>query len=633
MKKKYVSTLAGALGIALASAVACSAAPFISDTYNGTGYTKKFMSLEQYRNQDGVDAQLVEFYYHPDASLQTTDQVNIIATPSISYYPTTKNAQAQINMTAGRVFLLAQGSHINNSGCASGAGLTGSSWYVVGEGGTDGAIEPEVHTFINDCYLFNLRNGLPATTNGSIVLDKSVSLAAQHGKVAALTGGGYLEGQAILALGNACNSTGQGLNLRVIKDLNPTCADPTRIVQLSATAPYQNVVLNTEVLQMVKQFEGTANASVWDAELDTDRDFTRFFRAWTAQGWLAGSVEWNGYDLDSSIGADGTFVSLINNQTQGKMACKFRSFIKDDAAAAIEYTMASIPAQPGFDDKYPGASDVDCTTGDHKTWSCSWTGLVGDVTGSSNVTFEMSNDSDYEMSPTPWTLASKTATAPEDQTSGAGAFLWVAGRPTCVNFNQIVGNWWGGLEIIVPYVKAGGSYETYIKLYNRYHSPLDGKNKSAAKIYISNMNQDKNSIVPANRQFSNPALYAIPEGGSWLLTGTAITTEALTDGGAKIATEAELAAGLPIKFLVRVPSQSGNEFNRNRILGDAGDLIGFAPTAALNELLARTTLNNITQKDPYINGTVMITYGPNGTYQKNGQLLFKTFKNGQYGNN
>jgi hypothetical protein len=131
------------------------------------------------------------------------------------------------------------------------------------------------------------------------------------------------------------------------------------------------------------------------------------------------------------------------------------------------------------------------------------------------------------------------------------------------------------------------------------------------------MNQVSDSIVTSITQLAAP-LDSIASKSAVAITGTDLVTAA-------VLTSAEAEYGAPVKFLIRVPSQDGGYTTGN------GSFTAAVQVSAVNTAYDVRTVAKAANVDPYING-VVVQEIPGGT-QRSMSLLFKSFKQGQYGPN
>jgi len=164
-----------------------------------------------------------------------------------------------------------------------------------------------------------------------------------------------------------------------------------------------------------------------------------------------------------------------------------------------------------------------------------------------------------------------------------------------------VGVWYGGVEAIVPFVKSDPAVgaQTYIIFYNRRDVDVP--------VYARAMLQDSAPIVISARE----PIATIPAHGQIKLTADQLQSLLPELAGYN------MANGVPIKFMFRVPSQSLT--NNISLTGNVNLVTGDAA--------ATGTLTNLNPLDPYIEGIVVSVYG---SEHRSVPLKFKFFKQGSY---
>lgn len=343
-----------------------------------------------------------------------------------------------------------------------------------------------------------------------------------------------------------------------------------------------------------------------NAELNTDKDFKEF---------LGGPQVVDVYNIDTcgtscSGGSCDQCLTCGKPMQEGTRVCTNWIAGYSIASATPTFTasfdLVSASPEPGV--KEVRFENKKCTEAvSDKKWSCSET-----VLGCAELDIEV--DGTTELNPTVWTL--------ENIKVSNIKFGSIAPTNYCLSTSTgTVGAWWGGVEAIVPFVRTSTSAETYIKLFNRYSKD--------AKLYAEVFNNDSGKVIVALKQLSGKEV--IPAGGAIEITGSELKA---------LCPSCDWNFGQAIKFLVRVPSQTGcmsasgtsdgtisgtlsgsittNENNGQSISGAiAGTLTG--TYAGVN------CYNN--PYDPYIEGIVVSVAGGQ---QRSIPLLFKAFKQGQY---
>jgi hypothetical protein len=611
--RKKISLFAAVL--AVFGATAATAAPLITDLDGGTGYAVKYIAYEMYNNVTGVNSNQVEFFAKLNGDVAKGDSVNIQGT------------NASVNLGSGNLFLLGRGTDIAVwdglgtgsanyhpvggtaiAGRASGANgwpctagtyagndtvdaISTKSYFYIAESNATG-VQDQVTALGVDVDTFCKLNGATAVNTALFAAtDKVILMTPVGGATYMSTAQGSKVTAPGATQGMVVPSVTFALNLFIKQNLNPACTVPKDISLALVTN--QETINPTVVLQIIPQFVGSIASGTGNGmqqELSTNDDFKLFIDA-------TGTT----YDnYDRTVGFGGTMFNTVDRQFSGTNVTntykgKFRSFVPQNATAQMDFTLSSISAEPGVVIGLNSGTTACTKASDAKSFACSTgastTQAITDVATAMNTlrTQNKSASSVYqEMVPTNWTLS---------------AFSFkVNSTVYCLALTGTVGNWYGGIEAIVPLVKtdAAAGYSTYIKMFNRYNK--------AAKLYVANMNKVSDSIVTSINQLPAPN-DNIPTAGAVSISG-----DDLVSGG--IITAAEGQYGAPIKFLIRVPSQSGGftTLTDNVVpILNAGTAAGVA------------IASNV---DPYING-VVVQVVPGGS-QRSIPLLFKAFKQGQY---
>lgn len=410
---------------------------------------------------------------------------------------------------------------------------------------------------------------------------------------------------------NEVASVIQGPSLFINPGLGANCNLHPLVQMTFSSAGGESTAVPFNYAYITPQFTFVGpTATSFNAELDTDNDFLTFI-ANSGPNVAPGFTDYI-YDTSFFTIADTAtgilsapyWISAASVSPQGTVSFKIRS-------AAVEPTITDM-----WLDWTTLGNDNCVADSSGKLWTCSDTGV--DLVGTHEFEVILGGT---ENNPTNWTI---TDFAVSVTTAGFNSLCFASPGPG-------IGSWYGGIEAIVPFVKSNDTYKTFVKLYNRY--------VKEAKIYVSNMNQNKDSIVTSILQLEGVSQYpnsagvnlnaAIPAGGYVTITGLDLFT-----GGVLSATE--LDQGAPIKFLIRVPAQAGS-FNAGMadlqvVDGDAsgsGEVYDSGFGAADYITGSAAGVGTLSVVDPYINGIVVQTYN-SGTAQRSIPLVFKGFKQGQY---
>ncbi len=369
-----------------------------------------------------------------------------------------------------------------------------------------------------------------------------------------------------------------GSGVYVEPNLDASCDNNPQIL-INFTAPNESVdnKVFAEILPKCGNIAVGSGLLNLGAELNTDVDFTQF---------LGGSKVVNTteiYTCGTGCGLSSCAACSGNCPTSGggtTTTCDQYIVGTDLACSAIRgtvsFTLTSLAPESGITSvKY---MNVDCTANSDKTaWTCSATNVA--LNNSSCLDIKV--DGTTSLSPTSWTISNMSVT----DVSGATNVCYA---PT----NGDAGAWYGGLEAMVPFVKSGDGYETYIKLFNRYDKD--------AKVFAATFKDGgSGSMMIALKQIAT-----IPAGGEIQITGADIQQ----DFGL---TADQIAYGIPVKFMIMVPSGKGCS--------------GMAGTIDVDTLTGNTC--PINPNDPYVEG-IVVSVTPQG--QRSIPLEFKYFKNGSY---
>ncbi len=547
-----------------------------------TGYTPFNIAYEVYNNSTGVNANNVPIFIHNTGTILSGDSINL------------RVINGKVNLSGQNVFLTAPVDQIGFAGAACTVALPLTGEVVIGESIAGAVPSADISINIYDGARFCLRNNL---TGGGSAITVSAGAATYVG-----AGLGRVETNdvATVVLQDA-------LNFFVVEALNPTCTTP-KYVQLAyvannETADYKNILVITPQFTVSNHFYKGVKATL-NAELDTDFDFTQFIAE-------SGPMVWN-------YGSDSGQLFQINN-LQAQDDTRWRAWVAQTNVGSYSFTLNSANPETGISIWTHDATsgNVACVAnGTSTAWTCGLSGqLIGDFTTpstSSGKTSVVIHNTAYtagyglgtvELNPTVWTITDALISVTYSGQS----------KEICQVPSGQVGVWFGGLEAIVPFVKGdtANGYETYIKLFNRYTKD--------AKLYVATFKDGVNgpTIVSTTQIVGKeviPAQSATNPNGALLLNSADI---------ASICPTCDMAAGIPVKFLIRVPGQKGYAVTEGEVSGDIylyddddyfdGSFNGY--------------VDNYNQLDPYVEGIVMSQY-PGG--MRNVPLKFRYFMNGEY---
>jgi hypothetical protein len=382
------------------------------------------------------------------------------------------------------------------------------------------------------------------------------------------------------------SSIKDGIGLSVNSGLTPQgCNSLPAFIKITFSTPHESTQVAQNFAFITPEFSisgGPATNSV-QAELDTDFDFTRFV--------LSSNPNIDPAEPEEIIvtpGPTGNFFTVADNSGSSWIA-----FVTGTVPnVTFSFDVISAVAEPNvIVEISPASIDTDptqCTTSDNKTFHCTLSSVP--VVGNYQLELEIQGGS---ADPTSWSLSNFVTSN------------------FCLNLsNRELGVWSGGLEAFVPFVKGDrpNGYSTVIKLFNRY-------NKNA-KLFVSTFADVPGGtaapIMVSTAQLVDPLLKEIPAGGFVAITDQDIQAF-LTFLGVPNASTI-IANGIPVKFNIRVPSQTGTESFTGTFAFPAGTTVG-------SEVRQNP-------KDPFVDGVVISNY-PNGG-QRSIALKFKSFKNGEY---
>jgi hypothetical protein len=319
--------------------------------------------------------------------------------------------------------------------------------------------------------------------------------------------------------------------------------------------------------------------NVLNAELNSDSDFATF---------VIGSGPYVNTDTDTEINPkprtrEGFFV--INDLQAGE-SWNWIAWTTGPSIR-IAFDLNTTISEPSVINVAFGnpATPVRCqeTTQD-RVWHCD----SGSIVPPPDYDLILEVDGTTPNNPTLWTVSNLTITS-------ATGMICYNNQP------RTVGAWYGGVEAIVPFVKydpAVGA-QTYIVFYNRRDVDVP--------VYAKAMLQDSAPIVISTRE----PIATIPAHGQIKFTADQLQSLLPELAGYN------MAQGVPIKFMFRVPSQSLiNNINVTVNVDWMTDAI-----------TATGTLTNVNPLDPYIDGIVVSVYG---SQQRSVPLKFKFFKQGSY---
>ena len=326
----------------------------------------------------------------------------------------------------------------------------------------------------------------------------------------------------------------------------------------------------------------SAGPSTLSAELDTDNDFFTF-------------IEDSGVNVynEAYIKVEG-FVSVTNNGTDPYW---WITSIASMPPGTITFDLTSLSEESNIN--YVKFGFEDCTTSNDKVFHCSKSySADGSIIG--DHTLRIKVDGDTSLNPTLWKLSNFSFPG----------FCFS-------NPSGSMGVWYGGLEVLVPFVKGIplGGYSTVIKLCNRY-------NKDAS-MYVSTfadvVGGTDAPIMISTQQLASP-LDKIKAGQCIAITDQDIQAYLASIVPAVSNPADVIAMGIPVKFNIRVPAQTGT----TTYSGTAGGTISLPNYTGTNT----GTMVHQNPLDPFIEGVVISNY-PNGG-QRAIALKFKSFKNGEY---
>ena len=543
----------------------------INDTTALTGYTPYNIAYEIYNNGLGINADVVPVYIHNTAAIASSESKNL------------RVFNGKVNLSGQNVFLLALGSNIAFQGavpvtCTN--ALVAGTTYIVGESTAGAVPSADISIQIYDGPTFCTRN----TTLGMPVAAVPSPINVTTGATSYVsTGMGTVNVNTGVATVNLFNA----LNFNVDPNLNPTCTFHP-VVQLAYISQNETSI-QTTILVITPQFTGSQVSTALNAELNTDTDFMTF-------KLLSGPYVVGINDINAP--------AFTINNLQAATPARWKAWVASTNTGAYAFQLNSINPEPSLTIT---ASDngfsANCVANASNTaWSCGQSGqLISAFTAPPGFTrLAIHNTGTVEMNPTIWSITNATITI-------SGGTVTTA----CFAPSGPIGVWFGGLEVLVPFVKGdvANGYDTYIKLFNRYTKD--------AKLYVATFKDGVNGpMIISTTQITGkeviPMQSATNPNGMLQITAADI---------AAICPTCNMVTGIPVKFLVRVPSQMGiTTFDNTTGTGTI-----FPTTPETVTFSGSVTHTN--QFDPYVEGIVVST-SPQG--QRSIPLEFKSFKNGEY---
>jgi hypothetical protein len=393
------------------------------------------------------------------------------------------------------------------------------------------------------------------------------------------------------------SSIKDGVGLSVNAGLTPSgCDSLPRFIKITFSTPHESSQAEKNFAFITPQFSisGLPATNSAQAELNTDFDFTQFV---VGSGPFVSASEPE--EINIPPAGPATFFTIVD--ISGPMWIAFVQNLVPVANLSFNVNSA-VPEPCVTVEVIPQSTDVDttpCTASiDNKTFSCTLSGLP--LLDPFQLEFEVNCSAD----PTAWTFSNVNITS-----SNVSLCL-------PVSTPRDLGVWFGGLEAFVPFVKGDrpNGYSTVIKLFNRYNHD--------AKLFVSTFADVAGGtgakIMISTRQMA-PPLDLIPAGGFVAITDQDIQAFLAAGGVANPA--GVIANGIPVKFNIRVPAQTGSESFSGTIAG----------TFTAPSTISGTTVGSETRinpNDPFVEGVVISNY-PNGG-QRSIALKFKSFKNGEY---
>jgi hypothetical protein len=368
-----------------------------------------------------------------------------------------------------------------------------------------------------------------------------------------------------------------GAGIYVRPGAGATCTNQ-KIVKLTFSTPHETTVSPVNFAYITPQFGVAAQPGLdyLNAELDTDTDFYTF-------------VMGSGPRIDNPTRI---YISNFLQLQDNSGSVMWIAYAQVSPTGTISFNINSAIGEPDTNIYLDG---VNCDeSGDNKTFSCS-----ANTTLTNQQYLEVSLSGNTINEPTTWSLSNFTVSV------GAGLGI----KDLCVSVGgRSLGVWYGGLEAFVPFVKGtvDRSYQTYIKLFNRYNKD--------AKLFVSTFAD--NPLGSADKIMVSTA--QLPPPNDMIPAGGFITITDQDIGAFVSGVGYDMSKGLPVKFNIRVPSQMGTTTSSGSY---------YAPSVWWSGYTS-ATLNHQNPYDPFVEGIVMSVYPGGG--QRSIPLKFKSFKNGEY---
>ena len=545
---------------------------FLND---GTGTFYYSVAKEVYSNAAGASSRIAKVIVQRSMVLNARDSINLKLT-NASFNPdnTVYYALLVDNNTADADNITAQLNVING---LVGQDVTSSDYLAAITSSTISSPTPNLAFMVDNASLTS------ATSNKFMFLAQVV--------VDNETAGTYK----VIHIGSAVN---------IDPGLNPTCTTNPEIL-ISVTMPNESKSNDVfaKILPKCGPYAVGYNLEKLTAELNTDENFKQFkggdavIDALTIQ--TCNPYTCGGSSTCSACSGNCGVSATGGGAAGGTTTCGPDWIVGYGdicpTTADVSFTLTSSTAEPAVTVSYGNDNTtlVKCSTTDHKTWTCSAKDIDISATGSIDGCLQIKANGTDKMLPTTWSISDISVTTYKD-----GNEMDVC---TVNTYSGVAGSWYGGLEAIIPFLKYGNGYQTYVKLFNR--------NDMDADVYVVTFGVSSISRAAATSvtNTSAPQLVAlkllgtIPANGSKQFTAEEI-------GEALGLTPDQMAWGFPVKLMIMAPSSKGC---MNIVPG----------THSLHVCYNNTN-------DPYIEG-IVISVTPNGG-QRSIPLEFKYFKNGAY---
>jgi len=562
--------------------VGTASAATINRTSALNGYDPFKVSREVYDNALGINADFVPVYIHNTATITSGDSKNL------------RVFNGKVNPSAATLFFITDIANISQANFpCTGTKPADGTMVIIGESNSNTSPFTDVSVQILTGPNFCLRNDLGANTLPTFTVNTSDTSYVSPAL-------GVIDADTFIGSYNHARE----LNILIDAGLNPTCEAP-KYVQL-AYISNQETASATNILVITPQFTVSMLSNL-NAELDTDFDFTQF-------------VDGSGPLVNNPGSVSGQVFGI--NDLAAETPSDWKSIVPGTSPALVSFDLVSVNAEAGinvwthngqFAWNSPSIVQVPCTSSDNKSFHCSLSGQVqyiahgGSYTGRTsivihNTAYGNEGNGTVEMNPTMWQINNAIIDVRTDVGNGVAI---------CEAPSGSVGVWFGGLEVIVPFVKgdAASGYETFVKFFNRY--PKD------AKLYVATFKDGvqgqqiiSTTQLPAPHDVI-PKQDATHPNGTWTVAeGNAITSGMIQTS---ICPACDMTAGIPVKFLVRVPGQKTYTYQTNFKTHEKG--------------YSSHAWEAVNQGDPWIEGIVVSTT-PTG--QRSIPLEFRYFMNGSY---